>query len=249
MSTEFNPSFLHESISTNRDRNRYLKNLPELMIAANIQKINHETGEGARLIAVSKTKPAEAIMEAYLAGQRIFGENKVQEMLSKQSVLPADIEWHLIGHLQSNKVKYIAPFVSMIHSVDSLKLLEVIDKEGEKCGRIIPCLLQVFIATEETKFGMDEAELMELLNYLQNKPMPHIRICGLMGMASNVADEAQIRKEFKGLKQLFNKLKSAYFENDPAFCEISMGMSSDYKIALEEGSTLIRVGSSIFGSR
>lgn len=219
------------------------------MIAANIQKINQEIGNATRLIAVSKTKPVEAVLEAYQANQRIFGENKVQEMASKYESLPKDIEWHLIGHLQTNKVKYIAPFVSMIHSVDSLKLLSSIEKEASKCNRVIPCLLQVFIATEETKFGLNQSELYDLLDQLKLNPMPHIQICGLMGMASNTENELQIRNEFKGLKLLFNKVKSTYFKDDSTFKEISMGMSHDYKIAVEEGSTLIRVGSLIFGSR
>lgn len=219
------------------------------MIAANIQKINQEIGNATRLIAVSKTKPVEAVLEAYQANQRIFGENKVQEMASKYESLPKDIEWHLIGHLQTNKVKFIAPFVSMIHSVDSLKLLSAIEKEAAKCNRVIPCLLQVFIATEETKFGLNQSELYELLDQLKLNPMPHVQICGLMGMASNTENELQIRNEFKGLKLLFNQVKSTYFNNDISFSEISMGMSHDYKIAVSEGSTLIRVGSLIFGSR
>lgn len=219
------------------------------MIAANIQKINQEIGNKTRLIAVSKTKPAELVLEAYNANQRIFGENKVQEMLANYESLPKDIEWHLIGHLQSNKVKYIAPFVSMIHSVDSLKLLMSIEKEAAKCNRIIPCLLQIFIAKEETKFGLNRSELYEILDQLKLNPLPHIQICGLMGMASNTNDENQIRNEFSGLNLLFNEVKSAYFNEIPSFCELSMGMSHDYLIAVEEGSTLIRVGSLIFGTR
>lgn len=219
------------------------------MIAANIQKINQEIGKGVKLIAVSKTKPIEVLLEAYQSGQKVFGENKVQELVSKQEALPMDIEWHLIGHLQSNKVKYISPFVSMIHSVDSMKLLEVINKEGQKCGRKINCLLQIFIASEETKFGMDEKELMELLNDSKLKTFDNIQICGLMGMASNTDDLVKIRTEFKGLKRLFDKIKNSYFREDPLFKEISMGMSSDYLIAVEEGATLVRVGSLIFGSR
>ncbi len=219
------------------------------MIAANIQKINQEIGKNVKLVAVSKTKPVETILEAYQAGQRIFGENKVQEMLAKQPELPNDTEWHLIGHLQSNKVKYIAPFISLIHSVDSFKLLEAIDKEAKKNGRIINCLLQIFIATEETKFGLSRDELFELLNNPKLKELTSIQICGLMGMASNTEDLAKIRTEFKGLKQLFDDVKKRFFPNQSSFKEISMGMSSDYKIAVEEGSTLIRVGSLIFGSR
>jgi pyridoxal phosphate enzyme (YggS family) len=219
------------------------------MITANIQKINQEIGVHARLIAVSKTKPLEMLMEAYQGGQRIFGENKVQELVQKYEALPKDIEWHLIGHLQSNKVKYIAPFVSLIHGVDSLKLLQTINKEGEKNNRIVPCLLQIFIAQEETKFGLNQAELMELLETISQEPLPHVQICGLMGMASNVDNEVQIRNEFKGLKNVFELVRQRYFLNNPHFKEISMGMSGDYLIAVQEGATLVRVGSRIFGER
>lgn len=219
------------------------------MITANIQKINQEIGVHARLIAVSKTKPLEMLMEAYQGGQRIFGENKVQELVQKYEALPKDIEWHLIGHLQSNKVKYIAPFVSLIHGVDSLKLLQTINKEGEKNNRIVPCLLQIFIAQEETKFGLNQAELMELLETISQEPLPHVQICGLMGMASNVDNEVQIRNEFKGLKNVFELVRQRYFLNNPHFKEISMGMSGDYLIAVQEGATLVRVGSKIFGER
>jgi pyridoxal phosphate enzyme (YggS family) len=219
------------------------------MIAANIQKINQEIGQHARLIAVSKTKPIELLQEAYNAGQRLFGENKVQEMAAKWEQLPKDIQWHMIGHLQSNKVKYMAGFVDLIHSVDSFKLLEVINKEAAKNNRKINCLLQVYIASEETKFGLDEGELMELLERLKNSPLPNIEIKGLMGMASNTEDTNLIRREFKSLKQLFDKCKATYFVGSNQFNDISMGMSGDYTIAVEEGSTLVRVGSSIFGSR
>ena len=219
------------------------------MITANIQKINQEIGVHARLIAVSKTKPLEMLMEAYQGGQRIFGENKVQELVQKYEALPKDIEWHLIGHLQSNKVKYIAPFVSLIHGVDSLKLLQTINKEGEKNNRLVPCLLQIFIAQEETKFGLNQAELMELLETISQEPLPHVQICGLMGMASNVDNEVQIRNEFKGLKNIFELVQQRYFSKNPHFKEISMGMSGDYLIAVQEGATLVRVGSKIFGER
>jgi pyridoxal phosphate enzyme (YggS family) len=219
------------------------------MITANIQKINQEIGTKARLIAVSKTKPESDIIEAYNAGQRLFGENKAQEMDSKQANLPKDIEWHFIGHLQSNKVKYLAKYVSLIHSVDSLKLLEIIDKEGAKHNRTIACLLQVYIATEETKFGLNREELKALLANPDLKKLQHCKIVGLMGMASNTQNEDQVRKEFKFLKETFNELKSSFFKDDNYFKEISMGMSNDYKIAIEEGATLIRVGSTIFGSR
>jgi pyridoxal phosphate enzyme (YggS family) len=219
------------------------------MIAANIQKINQEIGQHARLIAVSKTKPIELLQEAYNAGQRLFGENKVQEMAAKWEQLPKDIQWHMIGHLQTNKVKYMAGFVDLIHSVDSLKLLEIINKEAAKNNRKINCLLQVYIASEETKFGLDKGELMELLEHLKNAPLPNIEIKGLMGMASNTEDTNQIRREFRNLKQLFEQCKGTTFSGSNQFTEISMGMSGDYTIAVEEGSTLVRVGSSIFGSR
>ncbi len=217
------------------------------MIGANIDKIKQETGENVKLVAVSKTKPVELIMEAYNAGQRVFGENKVQEMTEKYELLPKDIEWHLIGHLQTNKVKYIAPFVNLIHSVDSLKLLNEIEKQAQKCNRVISVLLQVFIATEETKFGLDETELNDLINYVNanTEQYKHVKITGLMGMASNTENETQIRTEFKNLKLIFEKLKTKNFKLQT----LSMGMSHDYKIAFEEGSTMIRVGSLIFGER
>ena len=186
-------------------------------------------------------------MEAYNAGQRVFGENKVQEMTEKYELLPKDIEWHLIGHLQTNKVKYIAPFVHLIHSVDSLKLLNEIEKQAQKSNRVISVLLQVFIATEETKFGLDETELNDLINYVNanTEQYQHIQIAGLMGMASNTENETQIRNEFKNLKLIFEKLKTKNFKLQT----LSMGMSHDYKIAAQEGSTMIRVGSLIFGER
>jgi hypothetical protein len=219
------------------------------MITANIHKINQEIGVHVRLIAVSKTKPLEMLQEAYQGGQRIFGENKVQELVQKYEALPKDIEWHLIGHLQSNKVKYIAPFVAMIHGVDSYKLLENINKEGAKNQRVIPCLLQIFIAQEETKFGLNPDELYSLLEQLNQTPLPYVQICGLMGMASNVTDATQVSNEFKGLKNLFDKVKSEYFVHQANFKEISMGMSGDYPLAIKEGATLVRVGSLIFGER
>lgn len=220
-------------------------------IAENIQQIVTEISPAARLIAVTKTKPVEMLMEAYQAGFKRYGENKVQEMVGKYEQMPNDIEWHLIGHLQSNKVKYMASFVAMIHSVDSLKLLQEINKQAAKNNRVIDCLLQVFIAQEETKFGLSEEELEELLLSEELKSMQNVRIVGLMGMASNTDDEQQVRLEFRGLKQLFDKL-NAHAVDFPAnvdFKEISMGMSGDYLLAVEEGSTLVRVGSAIFGSR
>ena len=203
----------------------------------------------ARLVAVSKTKPEADIRTLYDLGQRIFGENKVQEMSGKYEALPRDIEWHLIGHLQSNKVKYIAPFVSMIHSIDSLKLLSEVDRQAAKSNRTIRCLLQIHISDEETKFGMSEREADELLSDFSLISMKNIEIAGLMGMASNTDDTQKISMEFARLKQLFDSLKSHYFLNKPSFCELSMGMSSDYLIALKHGATLVRIGSDIFGGR
>ena len=201
----------------------------------------------ARLVAVSKIKPVSDILALYEAGQRIFGENYVQELVDKASQLPQDIQWHFIGHLQSNKVKYIASFVSMIHGVDSLKLLQEINKQAAKHNRAIDCLLQIHIATEETKFGLDEQELYQLLD--QASGLPHVRMAGLMGMASNTDDEAQIHREFAGLKALHGHVKAKYFPDTGDFKELSTGMSGDYKIALEEGSTLVRIGSLLFGAR
>jgi pyridoxal phosphate enzyme (YggS family) len=222
------------------------------MISANIHKILEEIPAGVKLVAVSKTKPAEAVLEAYQAGQRAFGENKVQEMVVKYEQLPKDIEWHLIGHLQSNKVKYIAPFVHLIHSVDSLKLLEVIDKEGAKYNRVINCLLQFHIASEETKFGLNAAEAKSLLESTSFKQMKNVNICGVMGMASFTDNEIQIRKEFKLLKSFYEDLKlnpALAASLNSKFDILSFGMSGDYKIAIDEGSNMIRVGSSIFGGR
>lgn len=220
-----------------------------MSIASNLSRIKSELPEGVILIAVSKTKPVRLIKEAYDAGQRDFGENKVQELIDKQVQLPDDIHWHLIGHLQTNKVKYVAPFVSMIHSVDSLKLLVEINKQALKNSRTIDCLLQFHIAEEETKFGLSIEEAIDLLsdnNFLQLK---NIRICGIMGMATFTDDEAQIRKEFAYLTTIFGQLKSKFFSGSNYFNQRSMGMSSDYKIAIDEGSTMIRVGSNLFGER
>lgn len=219
-------------------------------IAGNIQLINEELkGSSARLIAVSKTKPNKAIAAAYEAGQRAFGENKVQELVDKFESLPKDIEWHMIGHLQRNKVKYIAPFVALIHGVDTVKLLKEINKQGRKANRIIPCLLQVHIAQEETKFGFDEAELKELLDSSLLDELAFVQIEGLMGMATNTDDEAQVAAEFAGLKKLKNELSSRYHHERLNLKELSMGMSGDYPLAIQNGSTMIRVGSTIFGAR
>lgn len=226
------------------------------MLAENIKAIQEELASfpKVKLIAVTKTKPVEMLLEAYQCSLRLFGENKVQEMTAKYEALPKDIHWHLIGHLQSNKVKYIAPFVSMIHSIDSLKLLQEVDKQAKKNDRVIDCLLQIFIAQEDTKFGLDENELLELLSSDDFKSLKNVRIKGLMGMASNTDNTAQIRKEFQKLKNLFEQTKRAYqMENRTTenmdFTEISMGMSSDYMLAASEGSTMVRVGSKIFGNR
>lgn len=216
-------------------------------IAAYQQIINEIKPFNARLVAVSKIKPVSDILALYEAGQRIFGENYVQELADKETQLPKDIQWHFIGHLQSNKVKYIAPFVSMVHGVDSGKLLQEINKQAAKSNRVIDCLLQVFIAKEETKFGLDEAELDELL--AQATGLQNVRIAGLMGMASNTDDEAQIQREFKGLAALHARLKEKYFPDNDDFKELSTGMSGDYKLALAEGSTLVRIGSLLFGAR
>ena len=219
------------------------------MIVKNLVNVQDSLIENVSLIAVSKTKPASDIQTLYDAGQRAFGENKVQELVEKYEVLPKDIEWHLIGHLQSNKVKYIAPFVHLIHGVDSFKLLKEINKEGGKCKRIIPCLLQFHIAQEETKFGFSFEEAQEMLESKEFVELQHVAIHGVMGMASFTEDENQIHEEFQTLHNYFQLIKSHYFKFNPEFKELSMGMSGDYKIAMEEGSTMVRVGSTIFGSR
>lgn len=220
-----------------------------MSIAENIDQIKSILPEQVSLVAVSKTKPKELILEAYHHGQRAFGENKVQEMSLKYDALPKDIEWHFIGHLQSNKIKYIAPFVHLIHGVDSFKLLKAIDAEARKVGRVIPVLLQFHIAEEETKFGLSIEEATDLLDSEEFKLLRNIQVCGVMGMATYTEDEQQIRKEFACLKSYFDLLERSYFAQEPEFKEISMGMSGDYQIAIEEGSTLIRIGSNIFGER
>jgi pyridoxal phosphate enzyme (YggS family) len=221
-----------------------------MAIADKLLKYKKELDESAvKLVAVSKFHDAAAVLEAYEAGQRIFGENIVQELVEKQEQLPKDIEWHLIGHLQTNKVKYIAPFISLIESVDSLKLLQEINKQATKNKRVIDCLLQVYIADEETKFGLGFDEAVELLRSEEYQAMKNIRIVGLMGIATNTDVEKQIRDEFEELKVLFEGIKLSYFRKEDYFKEVSMGMSSDYKIAVEEGSTMVRIGSAIFGNR
>lgn len=218
------------------------------MIQENIQRIRQTVPSDVLLLAVSKTKPESDIMQAYEIGCRDFGENKVQEMVRKYEQLPKDIRWHLIGHLQTNKVKYIASFVSLIHSVDSFNLLETINKEARKVGRVIPCLLQFHIATEETKFGLTLDEARQFLDTDAFKTLEHVSIHGVMGMASFTDNKDQVRQEFHHLKSIFDILHTDYFPND-TFKELSMGMSEDYPIAIEEGSTIVRVGSSIFGAR
>lgn len=219
------------------------------MIEQQLEHVRAELPSNVTLIAVSKTKPISALQEAYNAGQRHFGENKVQEMVEKAQQLPADIKWHLIGHLQTNKVKYMADFVHLIHGVDSLKLLLEIDKQAAKVERIQDVLLQFHIAQEETKFGLELNEALELLASDTYLSLKNVRICGVMGMASFTTNEAQIREEFKNLVHIFNHLKQACFYEEDHFKEISMGMSGDYLLAVEQGSTMVRVGSKIFGSR
>ncbi len=221
-----------------------------MSIAANISAIKDELRNSeVKLIAVSKTKPVESITEAYNAGQRVFGENMVQELVEKYEKLPKDIEWHVIGHLQTNKVKYIAPFVSMIHSVDSLKLLQEINKQAAKNNRIIDCLLQIYIADEDTKYGLDFAEAIELLRSEEFRLLQNVRIRGVMGIATLTDNQRMIREEFYELRTLFTGMKETFFRKESYFNEISMGMSGDYKIALEQGSTMIRLGSTLFGVR
>lgn len=218
-------------------------------IKENLELYIKETPKHVKLVAVSKTKPINDILVAYDSGQKIFGENKVQELSDKHPQLPGDIQWHFIGHLQSNKVKYIAPFVELIHSVDSLKLLKEINKQAAKNNRTINCLLQFHIATESSKFGLDYEEAKEILCSDAYAQMKNICISGVMGMATFTNEEAKIRAEFKQLKNIFTNLKQHFFKEKDEFKEISMGMSDDYKIAIDEGSTLVRIGSAIFGSR
>lgn len=219
------------------------------MIAEALKNIQSEIPKNVTLVAVSKTKPVEDLQEAYDAGHRVFGENKVQELTEKQALLPKDIEWHFIGHLQSNKVKYIAPFVSMIHAVDSFKLLKEVNKQAKKNDRVVSCLLQFHIAEEASKFGLDLEEAQNMLSSDEFIELQNISIAGVMGMATFTDNQEQVRDEFRTLENYFNVLKSHFFKYNDAFEHLSMGMSGDYKIAIEEGSTMIRVGSSIFGSR
>jgi pyridoxal phosphate enzyme (YggS family) len=217
-------------------------------IKTNLDIVLSTIPEHVKLIAVSKMKPVELIQEAHNAGQRAFGENKVQELREKQPVLPEDIEWHMIGHLQSNKVKYIAPYVYMIHAVDSFKLLKEINKRAKSNDRMIKVLLQIHIATEESKFGFNKQEVIELLGNPAFKSFENVQVSGLMGMATNTLDKERIRLEFKYLKELHVQLQNDFFNNE-SFTELSMGMSNDYLIAIEEGSTMVRIGTAIFGLR
>ncbi len=219
------------------------------MIAENLHKVLSTIQPGIRLVAVSKFHPISALQEAYDAGQRVFGESHVQELVEKQQLLPKDIEWHFIGHLQTNKVKYMASFISLIHAVDTMKLLKEIDKQAERNNRIIDCLLQIHIAKEETKFGFTPDELRTMLQEGEWKQFSHVRICGLMCMASNTDDVKQIADEFESVRTLFQEIKNDFFPTEETFKELSMGMSGDYEIAQQHGSTMVRVGTMIFGER
>ncbi len=220
-----------------------------MSITENITRLKASLPAGVTLVAVSKFHPAEALQEAYDAGQRVFGESRAQELTAKQKVLPGDIEWHFIGPLQSNKVKDIAPFIHTIHSIDSLKLLQEVNKQAAKHGRIVRVLLEIHVAQEEAKHGFSPDECRELLHSLSPEALPNLRICGLMGMATNTDNTSQIQDEFHKIHALFTELKSSVFSDDEYFCELSMGMSHDYPIAVREGSTMIRVGTGIFGER
>lgn len=219
------------------------------MIAENLHKVLSTIQPGIRLVAVSKFHPVSALQEAYDAGQRVFGESHVQELVEKQQLLPKDIEWHFIGHLQTNKVKYMASFISLIHAVDTMKLLKEIDKQAERNNRIIDCLLQIHIAKEETKFGFTPDELRTMLQEGEWKQFSHVRICGLMCMASNTDDVKQIADEFESVRMFFQEIKNDFFPTEESFRELSMGMSGDYEIAQQHGSTMVRVGTMIFGER
>lgn len=218
-------------------------------VATNLKKVLADLPEGVRLVAVSKFHPVEELREAYDAGQRIFGESQVQELQRKVAAMPSDVEWHFIGHLQTNKVKYLAPYVSMIHAVDSLKLLREIDRQAAKNDRVIDVLLELHIAEEETKYGFSPSDCRELLASGEWRELRHVRICGLMMMATYTDDSTQIRLEMEQAQRLFHELKANYFAEEPSFCERSWGMSHDYKIALETGATLVRIGTTIFGER
>ena len=220
-----------------------------MSIAQRIQALRQTLPAGVSLLAISKYQPIERLQEAYDAGQRMFGENHIQEMAAKAATLPADIQWHFTGHVQTNKIKYMASFVSLIHGVDSYKLLAEINKQAAKAGRTIPCLLQIHIAQEETKFGFTPDECMSMLDEGAWRSLTHVQIAGVMGMATNTDDPAQVEAEFASLSALFRRMKETHFSDAPSFKEISMGMSDDYPLAIRQGSTLIRIGSRIFGAR
>lgn len=220
-----------------------------MSVAEQITRLQKELPEGVKLLAISKYQPIEAIQEAYDAGQRMFGENHIQEMAAKAAVLPKDIQWHFTGHVQTNKIKYMAPFVSLVHAVDSFRLLREIDKHAAKHERCIDCLLQIHIAQEDTKYGLTVDECRQLLANEPWRELEHVRITGLMAMGSNTDDMEQVRHEFRQIKGLFDELKEKYFANEPSFCQLSEGMTDDYPIAIEEGSTIVRIGSMIFGER
>jgi pyridoxal phosphate enzyme (YggS family) len=220
-----------------------------MQIAENIQRLTQMVPAHVRIVAVSKTIPEDDMLEAYHCGHRIFGENRVQEIVRKHANLPPDVEWHMIGHLQSNKVKYIAPFISMIHSVDNLNLLSIINQEAYENNRVIRCLLQIRIAREETKYGLFAEEAVKLLSSPELSSLKNIKISGLMGMATFTQDTGVIRSEFRNLAGCFKQFKADHFRNDESFCELSMGMSGDYTLALAEGATILRIGTLIFGSR
>ena len=220
-----------------------------MSISREIERLNKELPSTVKLVAVSKFNPSDAIMEAYQAGQRIFGESRPQELLQKVQELPSDIQWHFIGHLQTNKLKMVLPYAALIHSVDSERLLMEINKYAVKNGLKVKCLLELFVAQEETKQGFSKEELLALMDSMQNEPLEGVEICGLMGMASFVDDQQQIRGEFAALKETFDQIREKYISTHPNFNELSMGMSGDYKIAVEMGSTMVRIGTTIFGAR
>ena len=218
-------------------------------VKENIRKLQDSLPKGVGLVAVSKFHPVELLREAYDAGQRIFGESRAQELLQKVGRMPGDVKWHFIGHLQTNKVRAIVPYVAMIHSIDSEKLLRVVDSEAERAGRVVDVLLQLHVAQEETKYGMTADECVAMVESGVLAELTHVRVCGVMGMATNTDDENEIRVEFRKIKQVFDLLHEGCLHDSDCFREISMGMSDDYQIAVEEGSTLVRVGHSIFGER
>lgn len=220
-----------------------------MSISSNIEHLRSSLPSGVSLLAISKYQPIEVLREAYDAGQRMFGENHIQEMAAKASVLPRDIEWHFTGHVQTNKIKYMAPFVSLIHAVDSFRLLREIDKHAAKHDRVIDCLLQIHIAQEDTKYGFTIDECRTMLATEPWRELRHVRITGLMAMGSNTDDMEQVRSEFRQMKMFFDELRSTHFASSPSFCQLSEGMTDDYPIAIEEGSTIVRIGSMIFGER